>query len=115
VEVALLCILLLGAYDSSGVYARPKAYKSEAGTTLDYNRRECAPDPRCMHAFLGQDAQLPEWEVSGVDTTEHHILGLEMALILPQRIAWNRKIELCPRGYGSSTKLTSKNDDKCPI
>jgi hypothetical protein len=48
----------------------------EAGTTLGYNRRESASDSCCMHAFPGQDARLPEWDVLGVDTTGHHILGI---------------------------------------
>ena len=33
-----------------------------------------------MHASLGQDARLPDWEESGVDTTGHHILGLNEGL-----------------------------------
>jgi hypothetical protein len=45
------------------------------GTTLDYNKRESTPDSRYMHAFLGQDARLPNWEILGVDTTVHLILG----------------------------------------
>jgi hypothetical protein len=67
---------------AQGICARPKACKSEAGTTLDYNGRKSASDPRCMHTFLGQGARLPEWEVSGVDTTGHHILALIEVLIL---------------------------------
>jgi hypothetical protein len=45
------------------------------GTILDYNGTESAHNSRCMHAFSGQGARLPEWEESGVDTTVHHILG----------------------------------------
>jgi hypothetical protein len=61
---------------AQGIYARPGAYKSEASTTLDYDRRESVLDPRCMHASLGQDARLSEEKVLGVNTTEHHILGI---------------------------------------
>jgi hypothetical protein len=46
-------------------YARPKVCKSGVGTTLNYNRRESAFDPRYIHAFSGRDARLPKWEESG--------------------------------------------------
>jgi hypothetical protein len=57
------------------IYARPKACKFGACTTLDYNRRESASDSRCMHAILGQDARLPKSELSEIYTTGHYTLG----------------------------------------
>jgi hypothetical protein len=45
---------------------------------LHYNKRKYASDLHCMPAFAGQDARLPQWEVSRVDTTGHHILGLSV-------------------------------------
>ncbi len=71
-----------GACDIVGIHARSKAHRLGGGATLDYNRRESASDSRCMHAFSGQGARLPEWEVSGADTTGHHILGLPRRVIL---------------------------------
>jgi hypothetical protein len=62
------------------IYARPKACKLRASTMLDYKRRESASGSHCMHAFLGPDARLPEWEVLWVDTTAHHILGSIMPI-----------------------------------
>jgi hypothetical protein len=41
---------------AQGIYTRPKAWKVGADTTLDYNRREAASNPRCMQTFLRQDA-----------------------------------------------------------
>jgi hypothetical protein len=43
--------------------------------TVDYVGKETAPGSRCMRANLGRGARLPSQEVSGVDATEHHILG----------------------------------------
>jgi hypothetical protein len=63
------------------IYARPKALKLRGTVTLDYNRREAAPGSRCMHLVLGRGAQLPSQEVSGVDATEHHILGVHPAAL----------------------------------
>jgi hypothetical protein len=61
-----------------GIHGRSKARRLGGGATPDYNRRKSAPDSRCMHAFLGQDARLPDWEVLGVDTTGHLILGIRL-------------------------------------
>jgi hypothetical protein len=57
-------------------YAKPEAVISGGGAGLDYVGKETAPGSRCMRANLGRGAQLPSQEVSGVDATEHHILGL---------------------------------------
>jgi hypothetical protein len=54
-----------------------KYINQEAGTTLDYDRRESVSDPRCIYTFSGQGTRLSELEVSGVDTTRHNILGLD--------------------------------------
>jgi hypothetical protein len=56
-------------------YAKPKAVILGGGAGLDYVRKETAPGLRCMRANLGRGAQMPSQEVSGVDATEHHILG----------------------------------------
>jgi hypothetical protein len=78
-------VISIAAINAASCYwgsnAKSKTCKSGAGTTLDY-RRESASDARCMHAFSGQGARLQEWEVSGADTTAHHILGLTPRLIL---------------------------------
>ena len=48
-------------------HAKPKACKLRGCTALDYIRRDSAPGSR--------GARLPNWEILGVGTTRHHILG----------------------------------------
>jgi hypothetical protein len=43
-----------------------------------------------MTAFLGQDARLPDWEESGVDTTGHYMLGLPRRIILVRYLPSSR-------------------------
>jgi hypothetical protein len=74
-KLALLHILLLGACNIVGIFARHKARRLGGGATLDYKRRESASDSRCMHMFSGSGARLPEWEVSGADTTAYVKIG----------------------------------------
>jgi hypothetical protein len=57
------------------ICAKPKVLRSGGDAILDYIRRESVPVSRCISANLGRGVRLPSQEVSGVDATEHHILG----------------------------------------